>query len=287
MKEAKGTYIKILDADDTFETENFAKFINYIEKWNGVDLFFSDFCMVTQKGKIKRKISYSFDSKESNPFESLLKKMNDTEYMHAVTYETENLRKINYFQTEGISYTDQEWVFLPMSVVKTFSYFPKTVYKYTVGRDGQTVSPRSYAKNMWMEIKCVKVMIKEYENGKTVFAKENLTYLTRQITFWTCHLYKLFLFIFPGLLNIRDLWEFDSWLKENSPFLYEETEKLKSSKKFFSFYFIKDFRHGKNINFMIWNSLKPLRFMYRVMRKVIKERTTEKTKSPSSKVAIQ
>ena len=26
LKEAKGTYIKILDADDTFETENFAKF---------------------------------------------------------------------------------------------------------------------------------------------------------------------------------------------------------------------------------------------------------------------
>ena len=60
--------------------------------------------------------------------------------MHSVTYKRKNLIDIGYKQTEGISYTDAQWVFLPMSTVKTFYYCPYMLYNYLIGREGQTMA---------------------------------------------------------------------------------------------------------------------------------------------------
>ena len=45
LTEAKGKYIKILDADDSFDTENFKDFLAFLEKTDA-DLVLSDFAVV-------------------------------------------------------------------------------------------------------------------------------------------------------------------------------------------------------------------------------------------------
>ena len=51
-------------------------------------------------------------------YEDVINQKRDSSFwemeMHAITYKTRLLRDNNYYQTEGISYTDQEWVFFPM-----------------------------------------------------------------------------------------------------------------------------------------------------------------------------
>lgn len=66
--------------------------------------------------------------------------------MHCVTYRTEMLRKSKYFQTEGISYTDQEWILYPMAYVRKISYFRLNLYQYLLGRAGQTMDVNILAK---------------------------------------------------------------------------------------------------------------------------------------------
>lgn len=63
--------------------------------------------------------------------------------MHGIAYRTQLLKDIQYTQTEGISYTDTEYVFYPLSHVKSIIFLDLTLYQYYVGRNGQTVSVSS------------------------------------------------------------------------------------------------------------------------------------------------
>lgn len=61
--------------------------------------------------------------------------------MHQVAYRSSIFKHIDYHQTEGISYTDVEWVFQPMTEVRTAYIFDKPIYRYLFGRDEQTCNP--------------------------------------------------------------------------------------------------------------------------------------------------
>src|SRR5574344_1421553 len=61
-------------------------------------------------------------------------------WMHNVAYKRDLLLSIDYKQTEGISYTDQEWIVSPFTKVRTATYFKLPLYRYTLGREGQTMS---------------------------------------------------------------------------------------------------------------------------------------------------
>jgi len=59
LKNAHGKYIKILDADDTFKTENFENYIKLLEE-NDVDLIISDFIGIGPDGNEIFTIKYPF-----------------------------------------------------------------------------------------------------------------------------------------------------------------------------------------------------------------------------------
>ena len=54
---------------------------------------------------------------------------------------------MEYKQTEGISYTDNEWVFKPLISVNQIVYFPHELYYYLRGREGQTFDPNVLRKS--------------------------------------------------------------------------------------------------------------------------------------------
>ena len=123
----------------------------------------TDMKKVDEEGRDLEVCSYDLPSNEKFSLNCLGKAV-DSMWMHCVCYRTENLRRINYRQTEGISYTDQEWICLPMSTLTSLMYFPYVIYKYLVGRDGQTISPDVWNKNFWMELRGVNVMIDQRSN---------------------------------------------------------------------------------------------------------------------------
>lgn len=157
LKIAKGKYIKILDADDCFETNNISTFVSFLSKCSS-DMVISDFTMINDEDNEIKQVKYpkclyakilSFGALESILF--IWKSLP----MHAITYRTSLLIDSGYKQTEGISYTDQEWAYIPLFSVKCIAFFNKTIYKYRLGRDGQTMDPVVFDKSRWMHEKCL------------------------------------------------------------------------------------------------------------------------------------
>ena len=170
LKEATGKYVKVLDADDSFDKGNLERFIVFLEGTDA-DLVLSDFEVVDTDRVVRKTIRYDlgdgilFDMDKvcgTDTFKNM--------QMHAVTYRRENLLSIRYCQTEGISYTDQQWIFIPMIAVRKVVRFDRPVYKYQVGRAGQTVNPSVKLKSASQVALCALGMVEAYERHKADIA---------------------------------------------------------------------------------------------------------------------
>ena len=139
LREATGKYIRILDADDWYDTANLNVFIGKLGEIDA-DLVITDYVIVNPEGRITGGSKFSFPPGEPMLYDDWKdNRLFKTLQMHVVTYKTRNLVDIGYRQTEGISYTDQEWMFLPMTTVNKAYYLDIVIYNYLVGREGQTV----------------------------------------------------------------------------------------------------------------------------------------------------
>ena len=140
----QGEYVKILDADDKFEGSLLTSFLSTLQKLRGVDVLVTPYIEV---GKFReRKVKYNIYGRKV--YEN--GKIYDAEQifadgairyfaMHGLCYRTELLRQMNYHQSEGISYTDQEWAFYPMSRIETIAFADIPLYRYNTTREGQTM----------------------------------------------------------------------------------------------------------------------------------------------------
>lgn len=135
----KGKYVRILDADDSYCTENMKDYLSVLDEQD-VDLVLTNYDTISDKGKVIQEIRMPFVSNKVFPFSEI---PTDTFInMHEVAYRSSIFAEIDYHQTEGISYTDMEWVFHPMSKVEKVFFFNKPIYQYLLGREGQTVDDK-------------------------------------------------------------------------------------------------------------------------------------------------
>ncbi len=217
IKEARGKYVKILDADDYFDTSNFNDFVVRLSEID-CDLVVSDYDMVdsTDCVSFSWKLKEGIDGKTYTNDVLFSMLCSGTFQMHAVTYKVSNIRKLNYQQLEGISYTDQQWMFVPMSVVNTMYYFNKVVYKYLVGREGQTVSSDAYARNSGAVMTISNKMVNDYRLLNT-----NNPYLSFRMIRQLELLYYVFLIKKSDNEAIAGLRQFDDRLKDVLPDFYE------------------------------------------------------------------
>ena len=235
LKEANGKYIKILDADDSFDTRNFEEFLLLLAGVD-VDLIISDFDIVSESGKIKRSFTYHLKPMVKGDFLDYVSTLKNIQ-MHAVTYKCENLKRINYFQTEGVSYTDLEWIFFPMTTVKTICYFNKVVYKYLVGRSGQTVDYSVYHRRVLDRVKGTKTMIAEFKKDYLSIYKE---YLEGKILGRLNGIYLSYL-----VVNREDsnMYEFDKYIEaELGGTIYEKMNEMNVA-KFIIYRYIRRWRN--------------------------------------------
>ena len=247
LTEAKGKYIKILDADDSFDTENFKDFLAFLEKTDA-DLVLSDFAVVDPERRIRKIIRYDVGKGYSFGIDEVcntdvFKNMQ----MHAVTYRRENLLKLGYKQTEGISYTDQQWIFIPMTTIKSVSYFNRYVYKYLVGRAGQTMNPEVRLRSMDHTLRCALDMAKVYELYKPLFEGNPIQeYLHARIIPFIKEIYVFSLTHYDRKTK-KLLTDFDNNLKETSKDIHELIGSKRVS-SFKGFAYIDYWRNHKDVN---------------------------------------
>ena len=219
LLEATGKYVKILDADDSFDNKNFESFISFLKETDA-DLIVSDFAIVDENRNVKRIVCHEFPS-GCIPLDKICTTENFSHIqMHALTYRRDVLSELSYKQTEGISYTDQEWVFTPMAGVKSVGYFDKCVYKYLVGREGQTINPTVKAKRMPDVCQCVYAMSKAYEQYRNNVSEQLRMYFYGRLDYMIREVY-VFGFLHYSAQNRKLLVQFDATLKSICPEVYD------------------------------------------------------------------
>lgn len=242
-----GKYVKVLDADDWFESKAFRSYLIFLENTDDVDLVLTDYDMVDVDDRVLHKCRCGF-----NPFEpfSVVRFLETGShlFMHAYTYRTDLFKRLAYQQLEGCSYTDWQWVILPLSVVRRVRYCPLVVYKYLNGRVGQTTDGVQVATNWWMLGEVALDTIRqfascEFENGDV------RRMLLRKICLRVERVYR------TGLLDRREqdfeyLRDFDSRLKELSREVYDLCGGLTYS-RFVPYRFVKAWRDKRRWRFMI------------------------------------
>lgn len=255
LKEATGKYIKVLDADDSFNNDVFQEYLSLL-KTIDIDLLLSDYVIVNEKREFVEKKKFDYIPVEKYiDFEKLC--LNGLDLiqitMHAVTYRRENLIKMNYKQTEGISYTDNEWIFTPMLQVKTAYHFDKPLYQYLVGREGQTVDKKIEFKNFNQEIKVTEDMVSQFQGipQKNLIIESTLYTLLQKRIGWV---YRSVLIYGKGQIDNGLLVEFDDFLKQKDIKLYESVNSSHIGIHY-KFYFVKCWRKNgrkKIANYHFW-----------------------------------
>lgn len=147
LPQLQGEYVKILDADDTFDTAALGRFVEHLEALSGVDMVITPYIEISATGS--HRCDYDLYGKQrfelNRPylFDEVIAGGAMRQFaMHAITYRTDLLRKSHYRQTEGISYTDREWAFYPLFYLNSIAFSDEAIYLYNIAREGQTMDSR-------------------------------------------------------------------------------------------------------------------------------------------------
>lgn len=268
LPKCTGKYVKVLDSDDWFDTYNLNQFIKDLSKYD-VDLVITDTRNVDVDRNIKsnRRININFhnkivDFKEVVQCSDFLRIQ-----MHFITYRTSIFNEIDYHQTEGISYTDQEWIFAPMTRVKQIVALPYVVYNYLIGREGQTVDKKIFMKSLPHQIKSQESRFNSYEKYKNI-SNEHKTYLLTKISSAISLTY--FRYLNPSWnLKIDDLVKYDDMLNRLSPELYQLSDNFPLIVGW-NYRFIHKWR--SNINFRISRMAKIGFFLCKLKNKLFRRK---------------
>lgn len=227
LKEATGKYVKVLDADDYFDNVVFNKYINYLINQD-VDLVINDYQIVDEQDVVNETYSFKLPTNRSFTLFDCPDSLAEWLWHHGVTYRLAILREMNYKQTEGISYTDDEWIYKPMKMVKSVSYFPEIVYCYLRGRVGQTFDVNVLKKSMSQKLKVAESMLEFYKNQISDQPECFPPYLYQKLMDRVYVLYNYIITKFcTDEVNNR-LKTLDQWIETKIPLLYCDLDEKKN-----------------------------------------------------------
>lgn len=152
IKEAKGKYLKVMDGDDTVNSQKFYELLKILEHEDTdiiLNNYYEDFAS-----------SNFLNPKEVYPFmvPGLQYEFDDLCYdnygfsmwgpiLSCSTYRTQMLKDANFALSEHCFYVDMELNTHISIACRTIKYYPLYIYRYFLGRPNQSVTKASYMKN--------------------------------------------------------------------------------------------------------------------------------------------
>ena len=255
LEEATGKFIKILDADDWFDTNTLNFFVQKLRETE-VDVVLTNFtCYYSDRTE-----NVALNIKQKDKKINLAEAMKDSLpqmigiQMHGICYKAAIFDGLNYHQTEGISYTDQEWILLPWAHIDNLLFLPISLYQYDLARDGQTMDPNVFEKRIDDQFIGITNSIKMIDAALPQMDELHRELLSLKIVGRMESIYKFYLMRRYNKAQCSKLIKFDENLKQSSPILYSELDNVKMS-KYYPCHYIQKWRKGEYI------TLKPYLFL--------------------------
>lgn len=244
IREAQGTYFKVIDSDDWVNSIDFITFVlklkketsdvvvtNYTQEhiYSGKTVY-NEYC-----GLVENKL-YDFDKID-------LKILNGEYFVMATsTYKTIVLKNSNLHLMEKTFYVDMQYNVVPIKEVKTFKYYNLDIYRYFIGRLEQSVNTSSFVRNKKHHEKVLKFLIELYEENKEKLSINKKDYIKMIINYTLFTHYNIYCSYDTSKKEAsKEIKEFDKYLKEKSMELYLESNKMTYTRihRKTNFYFVK------------------------------------------------
>lgn len=189
LSKATGKYLRFLDSDDWFDTNNLLRLMNFLDT-SDVDLVLNPFnYYLVEKNKfdiiplLSMKFDHEYKVEEYDFFNS--GNRHNMTVFHSATYKTILLKPYLPLFAEGCYYDDMALRIAPLSVSTNFIAFNYPIYNYRVGREGQTITYEN-------KIKHAADLNKVYQNIVKFMKKRALTQSNKQQYIrhlWSCMVY--------------------------------------------------------------------------------------------------
>lgn len=224
IREAKGKYLKEVDADDWVSSDNLKDYISFLKE-NDIDYIATDY---TEYFKANDKfVCHTYQQDIYNKPMSLNEFWEDhpTAWdfpIHAITYRTQMLRDNNIKVGERY-YGDIEYNLYPLPHVQTICVLPTNVTVYFRGSDEQSTSTSGYAKHYKDYVAMIQRVTKFYLQLPDTLNRNIHHFVEDTVKGTLTRAYNLMLSpIYAGKTEgiVEDLMQYDRWLKKTSKELY-------------------------------------------------------------------
>lgn len=223
---ARGRYFKVVDSDDWLDEQAMRPIMRYLvsqsELRNACDLVIANYVyekvhegtrtVIDYKNVFPEECEFTWDDiKHFKPSQYLL--------MHSVIYRTELLRDIRLQLPEHCFYVDNIFVYVPLPAVYSIRYFNEDMYRYFIGREGQSVNESTMMKRIDQQLRITRVMIDSIDLNEDVVQKKLRRYMENYLSMMMC-----ICSVFLRMINTpeseqkrRDIW---AYLKTQRPDIY-------------------------------------------------------------------
>lgn len=269
---AAGTFVKLLDADDYFDGEQFGRFLDAIVsasdsgKLDEVDALITPYSSVDDAGleiAVKR---YGYLQQIAFGPDVFERELSFHILHQGIAFRRAVLAKIGYRQSEGCPYTDLEWVTYPMRAVRGFYYLPYSIYRYFIGREDQSVNPVNFEKGVGVIAKLMVRMLKDYQQLIDPERPAVEAYVRKVILAQLKIVYHSYLLERNRYLSRDEILAMDAAVKENAPALYAETDSELAPSRRFKFHYVREFRRAGSRDTWRFAALR----MYSAMMKLLR-----------------
>ena len=157
--QAKGKYLKVIDADDWVETQNLLKFVDQLENIESDVVLTHNYTINVKDGVIKKWMSYPISFGDGYTIDYVVSNwdlFSRSFTFHGITYNTDFYRKHNYLLSEKVFYEDHEHSTFPACFANSVTPIDTFIYNYRIGDENQSVSDvnrAARADNMSMVLK--------------------------------------------------------------------------------------------------------------------------------------
>lgn len=215
LKVATGKYFRILDADDWFDTDGLIKLLNELKNISA-DIIVTPYKKVRKTKTIEYKPKQVLYNHTYNLSQEPIWETQNHELfaMHSITFKTSILRSVNLHLSEGICYTDNEFLIYPTNNTKTISFFEISLYNYDMTREGQSMDLKVQIQNS----NHLKIIIERFLHHSKEFSRFSQYFCIKVLLFY----YYRLLFL---ARNDRELKNIDSLVRVYNPFLLKEVNK--------------------------------------------------------------
>lgn len=215
---ARGKYFRLIDADDWVDSENLAEQIELLEETDA-DLMLTKGCYeYVERSRLENIIDYdALREGEIYHFDDLTyPAYGFSDYgplLTTSTYRTEVLKKAGFQISEKMPYVDMEFNSFSLKEIDTVVYYDLDIYRYLIGRQGQTIS-KDFWKKKYKDHETILFHICGYVAEEKKLSVRKKQYICEKII---AHMVDSQIFMFDQVTRWEELDVFLDKLKQYEP----------------------------------------------------------------------